>query len=49
MPLEVRVITSAWSPRLFFLGDGALQRAAGVVLSVVKRRRQLLAVASKVR
>lgn len=46
-PLRLEVITQAWSPKLFFLGDGVIQRIAGFVLSVLKKRRQLLAVATR--
>ena len=44
-PREFRVVTSAWTPRLFFLGTGRLQSVAGYVLALLKKRRQLIAVA----
>ena len=45
MPLELRVVTHAWTPKLFFLGDTMIQSAACYLLSVYLKRRQLLAVA----
>ena len=44
-PLELRVVTHAWTPKLFFLGDTMIQSAACYLLSVYLKRRQLLAVA----
>lgn len=44
-PQEVRTITSAWTHKAFFLGDGALQGLFMNLFSRLKKRRQLLAVA----
>lgn len=46
-PKQLKVITHAWSPKLFFLGDNWLQDLACLLLSVLLKRRQLLAVAVK--
>jgi SAM-dependent methyltransferase len=48
-PLRLEIINSAWSPKLFFLGDGPAQTAAGWLLASVLRRRQLRAVAEPAR
>lgn len=47
IPLSLDVITSAWSPKLFFLGEGSVQHMAGFIFSFLKKRRQLLAVATR--
>jgi SAM-dependent methyltransferase len=44
-PLRLDILTTAWSPRLFFLGDTAVQRVANWGLAQLLRRRQLRAVA----
>lgn len=44
-PLALSIIAQAQSRKLFFLGDGMLQNVAGRMLSMVKRKRQLLAIA----
>ena len=44
-PREVRTITSAWTHKAFFLGEGLLQSVFGQLFARLKRRRQLLAVA----
>jgi 2-polyprenyl-3-methyl-5-hydroxy-6-metoxy-1,4-benzoquinol methylase len=44
---ECRLITSAWHPKLFFTQRLGLHRLAEWALAVVKRRRQVLAVAQK--
>jgi len=46
-PVKLKVMTSAWTPRLFFLGDGLAQNIAGYLLSAYLKRRQLFAVATK--
>ena len=45
-PLELKIVTNAWTPRLFFLGDNFIQKIAGYLLSIYFKRRQLFAVAS---
>lgn len=45
-PVQLKIITHAWTPRLFFLGDNILQSIACYLFSAYKKRRQLLAVAS---
>lgn len=45
-PRTLDVIASAWTPRLFFLGDTWLQSCASYLVSCCLRRRQLRAVAS---
>jgi 2-polyprenyl-3-methyl-5-hydroxy-6-metoxy-1,4-benzoquinol methylase len=44
-PQELKIVTSAWTPRLFFLGNGRLQSVAGYFLALMRKRRQLVAVA----
>ncbi len=44
-PLQLEILTTAWSPKLFFLGDTLAQRVANRGLAHVLRRRQLRAVA----
>lgn len=44
IPDEIRILTYAWTPRLFFLGDGLLQRLACFLYSFLWRKRQLIAV-----
>ena len=44
-PLDVRVVTSAWTPHAFFLGSGLAQKLFGTVFAHLKRRRQVFAVA----
>ncbi len=44
-PLRIEIVNLAWSPRLFFLGDGVAQRTANGLLATLLRRRQLRAVA----
>lgn len=44
-PLELKIITNAWIPKFFFLGDSILQKIVGYLLSVYLKRRQLFAVA----
>lgn len=44
-PKELKIITHAWTSKLFFLGDTWLQGLACWVLSVLMKKRQLLAVA----
>ncbi len=46
-PLELKVVTTAWTPRFFFLGDSIAQKVAGYLLSIYFKRRQLFAVAIK--
>lgn len=46
-PQVVDLVSSAWSPKLFFLGKGMLQSLAGRLLATVTKRRQILAVATK--
>jgi len=46
-PKQLKVITHAWTPKMFFLGDNWLQERACRLLSVLLKRRQLLAVAVK--
>ena len=45
VPKKLKIVTHAWSPKLFFLGDTWIQSVACRLLSVLLRRRQLLAVA----
>lgn len=47
IPKELKIVTHAWTPKLFFLGDTWIQSAACRFLSVYLKRRQLLAVAVK--
>ncbi len=47
-PLEIKILTSAWSEKLFFLGDGILQRAACWALAVWLKRRQIRVVAQRI-
>ena len=44
---ECRVITSAWHPKLFWLARFRLEKLAFWLLAIVRRRRQLFAVAHK--
>jgi 2-polyprenyl-3-methyl-5-hydroxy-6-metoxy-1,4-benzoquinol methylase len=46
-PQELRVVTSAWHHKTFFLGDGVLQAVFGRIFSTLKRRRQLFVYAQK--
>lgn len=48
-PIQTRIITHAWTGKLFFLGDGWLQDIACYFVAVLKKRRQLLAVATTAR
>jgi hypothetical protein len=43
MPAEICIVTSAWTPKLFFLGDTFFQTVACKLVAIVKRRRQLFA------
>jgi 2-polyprenyl-3-methyl-5-hydroxy-6-metoxy-1,4-benzoquinol methylase len=45
-PRELSIVTHAWTPKLFFLGDTLLQAVACRLLAVVRRRRQLFALAT---
>ena len=47
-PKELKIITHAWYPKLFFLGDTWLQSIVCWLLSVLLKKRQLLAVASRI-
>ena len=42
-----KVITHAWTPKLFFLGNNVIQSIACYLLSVYRKRRQLFFVAVK--
>lgn len=44
-PQAIRVLTFAWSYKLFFLGDGVVQHLACRLLSIFKKKRQILAIA----
>lgn len=44
LPKQLKVITSAWSPKFFFLGDTWMQSIINYLLSVFLKKRQLLAV-----
>lgn len=44
-PLQCEVLTHAWSYKTLFLGKGLLQSVACYFLSMLKRRRQVLAIA----
>lgn len=44
-PIASEIITEAWTPKLFFLGDNVLQKLACYLVSVLKKRRQLLVAA----
>ena len=46
-PEELKVITNAWTPRLFSLGDNIVQTIVSYFLSIYFKRRQLFAVAVK--
>src|SRR3990172_1001281 len=46
-PIKLSVITHTWTPKLFFLGDTWFQQLACYILSMLLKRRQLLAVAVK--
>ena len=46
-PKTFKVITHAWTPKLFFLGNNWIQSIACYLLSAYKKRRQLLSVAVK--
>jgi 2-polyprenyl-3-methyl-5-hydroxy-6-metoxy-1,4-benzoquinol methylase len=43
-PQECKVLTHAWTYKLFFLGDGLIQHLACRLLSFIKKRRQIFAV-----
>jgi SAM-dependent methyltransferase len=43
--LKINILTTAWSPKLFFLGDTTLQRLANRILAIIGRSRQLIALA----
>lgn len=45
-PQQIMILSSAWSFRLLFLGDGLLQRIACYLTAFIRRRRQLMAVAA---
>ena len=47
-PKILKVITHAWTPKLFFLGDNWLQSIACNLVSRLIKRRQLLSVAVNV-
>lgn len=47
VPKEMRIVTQAWTPRIFFLGEGIAQAAFGKLFAIVRRRRQLLAFAER--
>jgi 2-polyprenyl-3-methyl-5-hydroxy-6-metoxy-1,4-benzoquinol methylase len=44
-PIELRIVASAWTPKLFFLGDTFVQALACKVVAILRRRRQLFALA----
>ena len=47
IPRDLRIVTSAWSPKMFFLGDNTLQSVFGRLFAILRRRRQLFAYAEK--
>ena len=44
-PLKFKIITSSWSPKLFFLGDNFLQKTANYLYAIFKRNKQLFTIA----
>ncbi|MGB1035138.1 MAG: class I SAM-dependent methyltransferase, partial [Primorskyibacter sp.] len=46
-PQDVRTITSAWTHKTFFLGDGMLQKLFCNLFARYRKSRQVLAVAKK--